>query len=549
MAIYVFLKFTLQINHQRKLTMNYLRILFLVLLFSTGSSIVHAGWLPPFVVGQEGHDLRIAIDGEGTVWGVYVHEDIESTHIRAVQVINSSVVSEHTFPVNGLKSVLMPNIALNNAGNGVAAWYEFNFDESYYQVLTSILINGLWSDPFIITDHTVDDVFVDIMPGVTIDAQGNALVVWNEFNNIAQSNDIYSSKYSNGSWSAPAVISNSDSQFFPVLAGNEKGDAIVAWFDDDVEKLFLALYSNGAWGPAQTFPGATIRNICAQTPASVAINDSGVAYAAWIDENANVATIGYNNGTWGAVTVLSDENIGRGTTQSVGVDSSGAAFVLWSQANLDTTFAAIARRGFNNTWDPQVILEQSASGQEISDANIVADGTGNALALWVRYSLYPTGDVRSATFTQGNWSQAVTVGSALLRHGFRRGILDLAINSLGTIAAASWWDSDSLDLFVAFNTPLFGPQPPVAFSGVEVKNSFLTQTNYINVLSWQASPSPEVISYQLSRNGLLIATIPANAPLTFVDPNRVKNVSYLYSIVAIDNNGLQGAPAQIFVPQ
>ena len=62
------------------------------------------------------------------------------------------------------------------------------------------------------------------------------------------------------------------------------------------------------------------------------------------------------------------------------------------------------------------------------------------------------------------------------------------------------------------------------------------------VLSWTASADPEVRSYELRRDGDLIAT-PSSSATTYTDAGRANGVPHTYTLVAVDVAGMRSSPA------
>lgn len=91
---------------------------------------------------------------------------------------------------------------------------------------------------------------------------------------------------------------------------------------------------------------------------------------------------------------------------------------------------------------------------------------------------------------------------------------------------------------------IVGVLPPQDFNGIQKANKFLNGTEYINVLTWKASLSSNVISYKIYRDAQLtdlVAEIPSTQPLIYFDRNRTKNKPYTYYIVAVSATGVSDA--------
>jgi hypothetical protein len=88
--------------------------------------------------------------------------------------------------------------------------------------------------------------------------------------------------------------------------------------------------------------------------------------------------------------------------------------------------------------------------------------------------------------------------------------------------------------------PPLNPPPPSTFNGRIVNNQFLTQTEIMSVLRWTPPvDSSQIVSYQISRNGIVIAVVPTSGPNIYYDHNRKKNTSYIYTIVSLYARGFQ----------
>ena len=79
--------------------------------------------------------------------------------------------------------------------------------------------------------------------------------------------------------------------------------------------------------------------------------------------------------------------------------------------------------------------------------------------------------------------------------------------------------------------------PPSDFIGIIKKNEFATQKEFILIAKWKASPSPQVKSYHIYKNGKIVAAIAANKPLRFKTYLALKN-SY-FEIAAVSKNNIE----------
>jgi YVTN family beta-propeller protein len=90
-------------------------------------------------------------------------------------------------------------------------------------------------------------------------------------------------------------------------------------------------------------------------------------------------------------------------------------------------------------------------------------------------------------------------------------------------------------------------------SGCQTQNVFFTQTDLINILTWQAPTMGTPVYYGIYRDVFLTelaGTVLATAnPLQFVDHNRQAGIAYTYYIVAYDAAGNSSAASVITVNQ
>lgn len=59
------------------------------------------------------------------------------------------------------------------------------------------------------------------------------------------------------------------------------------------------------------------------------------------------------------------------------------------------------------------------------------------------------------------------------------------------------------------------PFPPTDVTGIVTCNKFVNIKECVLTVTWQASTTPNIVSYVISQNGTTLATIPATEPLTF----------------------------------
>lgn len=98
---------------------------------------------------------------------------------------------------------------------------------------------------------------------------------------------------------------------------------------------------------------------------------------------------------------------------------------------------------------------------------------------------------------------------------------------------------------------VFNYAPPLNFSGQKVSNRSLSQSETINVLTWQANPDNENISkyriYEIEGpNRSLVTEVDADT-FEYYHRNVQKDKQYTYALVAVDENNIESEPANTSV--
>jgi hypothetical protein len=483
--------------------------------------------------------------------------------------------------------VQVPEVAIAPSGNAVAVWQFFNGSITVIQGANYTKATNTWTLPA--TNLSPAGV-ISSDPQVGMDAAGNAIAVFEAASSIQAA--IF--EQATSSWILPAVtISTTGVNSLPQVAVNPAGNAIAVWRSTPTPASIQAAVYNHTTG---MWSSPTIISTPGQNTTSpqVAINASGNGVAVWLEGVFVVKAALYNaaTSTWSSIFTISAPGL-NGEAPQVEIDSSGNAVAIWSVSNLpglqSSTYSSLT-----NSWSEPVTL---FSGGATSGARLSMNASGEAVAVWTigiatvpeilaatyspqtGWSLPPTpistpgvissapsvsiddaGDaiavwtatdmLQSATYTHATnvWASPSTVASS--------GIFispQVALNDSNEAVAV--WSLNNLVVQAAVSfsalpppppVPPF-PNPPVNIRGEQLKNRFASQTVLTNVVCWDPSPTPGVTSYNVFRNFVLVAVVPANEKLIYVDRKVKKHVLYYYSITAVDAVG-QSTPISITLP-
>ena len=225
-----------------------------------------------------------------------------------------------------------------------------------------------------------------------------------------------------GLWSPPVAVSmpgaGGDS---PDLAMDGSGNAVVVWTgrigDDGVVRVSRYTAATGSWS-------APIDLSAPGEPAGsgqVAMDSDGNAVVVWVRSNAtdSIAQAAYysaGTAAWGAVTDLSAPGQ-RATTPLVAMDGSGNAVAVWLRFDGAHDIVQATRfTAMTATWSAPVDL--SPPGIRASAPALAVDSGGGAAVGWVlgvAFSLTtPNGVVQVARYDPGldAWSAAASLARA-----------------------------------------------------------------------------------------------------------------------------------------
>lgn len=415
-----------------------------------------------------------------------------------------------------------------NAGNGIAAWADFNTQAPYY----SIYNNGTWTTGAInigASNGVYDNVYTVIGPN-----SGDVTAAWNDVNAKIP----YYSIYNGSSWTTGTIPLNGSNGCYDnvVLAvGPNSGEMTAAWADSTSRAPYYSIYSGGTWItstiPLGTSDGVQQDVFISQGPTA------GTLMATWanqISNNLPYYSI-YSSGAWGTASTIPP---GSSTRVYVDVDvtqgpNSGEMVAAWTDNNTSVPYYSIYQAG-SWTTGTSVSLGTSVG---VNDNIYVTQGpsTGELVMAWVDFSNAPY----YSLYSGGSWSAGapIPLGTSTGAND------DVGVGLLldGYTVIATWGDS-ALPRVPYFATLAGSPPPPDKLpptdgTGQHVKDRFALVIEWYNKLEWTASVSSGVVGYNIRRNGTLIAQDVKE--LFYTDHNRPKNGVDIYQINSLFEDGTE----------
>lgn len=469
-----------------------------------------------------------------------------NNYLASFYLVGSTSWSPPQVVVSAALVVNPPAVAISSSGIAVATWIQIGPGPSQ-TIQSAQLIGNTWvslgtvGSPAVVsfTENSVD-----------VDPEGNILTTYIQDNGDT-TNTFFAATHSTSGWTPPQVLFTSGLgetivQLAPTLLDNN-GNGHIIWVTNDggVNCAVYASTYNKASGTYSSFTTifsglGSISNLYA------GISASGNTVISWVTNNTDLYGSVFTASTgWSPATLLLSQPDVNSILASVN-DAGKAVITNDALANTNLDVSTYS----NGIWSTQTVITAQA-GFTVNNPVIALDTFGNTLLIW------GSSDTINNTMTfqystrnglQGPWSASAMIPFTMMI-GSLESPVRLVITPSEQIIFAFLVVAPPVftDVGIITGVGLFPPQPVTNFKGKVIKNVFLTQTDIIHRLTWAASPSPDVTSYNIYRNGVLIAQVSAKNPFVYDDHNRSKRRVDTYTIVAM-SNGLSSTSTTIQVP-
>lgn len=401
-------------------------------------------WQPAAAIAQD-KTLRstipsVAVDERGHAFAVWVHSDGATDSIWFNRYVPGAGWDAADMVRTGLTGKASdPQVAIDDNGDALVVWSQF--DGRRRTIWVSRLVAGLaWGEPV----QIAADRFTDAdSPRVATDSKGGAMVVWRQFDGSVSRN-IWASRYvPEHGWCRAELVGRegSGTAFDPQIALDPYGNAFVLWAIPGGKQgcVWTNRYVVGrGWGsPAALHAGnggdvVDPRLVC---------NGYGHAVAVWCQR------LGTHYGVWAS---RYSPAFGWGESERVGVDLSssaaapqvalnvrGEAIVVWDQS--DGASGGIWANRFvpGRGWTMAMPVTGSVEG-DASAPQVAIDDRGDAVALWIQSSGTHFG-IKTSRFSRGRgWDFPSMVKNG---NAETLGVPQVAMDASGN-AVAAWMQSE-----------------------------------------------------------------------------------------------------------
>ena len=335
-------------------------------------------------------------------------------------------------------------------GDAVVVWTEARLSVKEvitveYLVRTSVRpVDGHWQPA-----ETLSRLGLD--PDVVIDAHGDTIVVWQSPSGVQAA-----IRPAGAGWLAPQTVATPGGEE-PQIARDASGDVLVVstrqapGHSTGIQAVLRS--AGGTFSPAQTI----------SAPANdfyprMAMNARGDALVAWERDAARgclvEAAFRPASGRWSRPRVLSDTRAGCPINQDVAIDARGDGVVAWVTLRGNTQFVESAGRSASGRWTTRVLAEAPHIDETV---DVGMDARGDVMVVWHEEALNGGGSAIWVRIRQAGrgWGTARTISRT---HG---GPPSLAIDPRGD-ALVTWQDKRGIEASIS---PAGGPwQKPYTVS-------------------------------------------------------------------------------------
>ena len=318
---------------------------------------------------------KIAFDADGNAIAVWDQDDGILRNIWANYFDGAAWGTAELIETDNADSAYGPQIAFDAAGNAIAVWYQD------YDIWANYFDGAAWGAAELIETDNAGDAD---SPKIAIDANGNAIAVWNQSDGTRY--NIWANYFDGAAWGTAELIEtdNTGNAYYPKIAIDAAGNAIAVWyqFDGTRYNIWANYFDGAAWGTAELIETDNAGD--AGGP-QIAFDAAGNAIAVWYQDDGTRENIwaNYFDGTdWGTAELIETDNAGYASIPQIAFDAAGNAIAVWVQS--DGSRRNIWANYFDGAaWGTAELIETDNAG-DAGGPQIAVDATGNAIAVWAQ---------------------------------------------------------------------------------------------------------------------------------------------------------------------
>jgi hypothetical protein len=275
---------------------------------------------------------QVSMNADGVAVVVWVQVDSLEQDVWAARATpGTQWEPADRIEVNDSTQASGPQVAVDADGNAIAVWAMVDGGMSHIWFNRYASGEGWGTDASPIESNSAGDAEA---PQVGVDAEGNAIAVWSQFD--GEKYDIWSNRYTSGvGWdSTPQRIDseNGGDAVDPDIAVLPEGRAFAVWsqFDGNDDDIWSNRYTGTRWGTAQRIEENDEGSAVAPR---VAVDSDGTAVAVWRQfgaaGNGVWANSSSRDGNWGNAGPI-DTGDGPVGNPRVAMTPNGDAVAVWT---------------------------------------------------------------------------------------------------------------------------------------------------------------------------------------------------------------------------
>jgi len=354
--------------------------------------VTGSGWdLSPQAINNSGghaQNPQIAFAANGNAVAVWQQHDGTRYNIWANDYQSGSGWQTARLVETDTGDARVPQITvIPGSGIAFAIWRQFD-GVSLYHIWANRYVPGSgWETPQLLQSDTYDA----NTPQIAVDCNGNATAVWMQLDVSGTRNDIWSSRYQEGTgWlmaQTQTIESDTGSAQNPQLGIDITGNAIVIWEQFDGTRLNIQSNrydTTTGWGTPEFVENNNTGP--AYTP-QIAVSADGSAMAIWSHYDGtrfNIQSNSYSPTTgWGTAVLMEKDDTGDALIPQISLASTGDAFAVWKQSDGNRYNIQANRYTSGTGWGTSELIEHDDTS-DVVDPQIAVDKNGNALAIWIQ---------------------------------------------------------------------------------------------------------------------------------------------------------------------
>lgn len=239
-------------------------------------------------------------------------------------------------------------------------------------------------------------------PSPTSTSTGKAAVIW--MNNSEVNVSVQAALFDGVYWHDYETISTANDNVNPSIRLDAEGNALALWeevADTSRSITFSATSVSGEWQTPQSLSTAN-----AVISSSLAMNESGQAYAGWINQDEDVIEVRncLLGDSWSSIQQLGTSG-GTKSEFSLRVTSTGNAVAIWVENATGKVYSSRTTDGFGSNWTTPELISNSDGNSNLS---LSLNGDGKAIAAWVdNYDF----SIITNILSEGSWGTPAIISS------------------------------------------------------------------------------------------------------------------------------------------